>query len=509
MVVHLEQEPLVKRKVRPPELTNGRTEGRTDSRDAGAPLVDATTTSNPYPTERVSAGEVCTIDTAKLFGIDDITLNDKYFNVEYNNVKTFRPDTDTEDNRYALCELSADESNAVPSCPLQKGSGAPNGFAFGFTKQFVNNKYACVTSECPTTFTQEGNKCLKPKETRASLLSNNLDERWHDWFIIPEYQIGNTYAVANKKNYGPCPKESLPYYATDPIDAAKSGSTDQLDKCIHKKDYFGGKYQTSPSHCPAAWIMRTVATKEDYKHLYLDKLDQLEKTGQSTADMEHLRKSVPAYIDKEIYRPIQKDGFKNSISSALTSEEEIACNKIYTEERMQKAYDVCKVIKDMGEDAAINHLMRKNDDSDETRARIKYARGKQACHAVFCEDDGPVMKVNGGSPLCFPDVEKAQFEESIKKIEEAKAKQAALEATPITSDPAKNQLHIIVYKYAVSALIAIATIIFLTFFITKLVIPLIRYIGEQTGFIDPDLAHLNKLIKDLSKKYDEVLRDLD
>jgi hypothetical protein len=505
MVVHLEQEPLVKRKVRPPEPKKGR--------GTSVAAESMTTTSNPHPTEHVSAGEVCTIDTAKLFGIDDITINDKYFKPDYNNnVRTFRPETDTEDNRYALCELSADEANAVPSCPLQKGSGAPNGFAFGFTKQFVNNKYVCVTSECPTTFTQEGNKCIKPKDVRASLLSNNLDERWHDWFVIPEYQIGNTYAVANKTKYGPCPKDSLPYYATDPIDAANSsmtGSNDQIDKCIHKNDYFGGKYQTSPSHCPAAWIMRTIATKEDYKHLYLDKLDQLEKTGQSTADMEHLRKSLPTYIDKEIYQSIQKDGFKNSISSGLTSEEEVACNKIYTEERMQNAYDVCKVIKDMGEDAAIKHLMRKNGDSDEALAKIRYARGKQACHAVFCEEDGPIMKVSGGAPLCFPDVEKAQFEESIKKIEEAKAKQAALEATPITSDPAKTQMHTFVHVYLVFFLKIVAIGIFLTLFITKVIVPLIRLIGKQTGFIDPDLAKLNQLINDLSKKYDEQLRNMD
>jgi hypothetical protein len=163
----------------------------------------------------------------------------------------------------------------------------------------------------------------------------------------------------------------------------------------------------------------------------------------------------------------------------------------------------------MGEEAAVNHLMRKNDDSDETLARIKYARGKQACHAVFCEEDGPVMKVNGGSPLCFPDVEKAQFEESIKKIEEAKAKQAALEATPITSDPAKTQMHTVVQKYVVLLLKIVMIVIFLMIFITKIVIPLIRFIGEQTGFIDPDLTHLNKLINDLSRKYDELLRDLD
>ncbi len=445
---------------------------------------------NPKYLETVSAGEVCSIDIAKEIGIDDIVLNDKHYKDAYNNIKTFNAKIDKSEDRsmFSLCEVNSIGSRAYPVCPLHKESGSEDGYAFGFTKQFVGSDYSCITSECPTLFTQQKDengividqtKCIKPKVIKISQIGTHNDERWHDWFMIPDYQIGNKYTSRDNVNYSPCIKGSLPKYLVDPVDGASANlkaGPDEIEKCISKKHYFGGKYVNSPSHCPIAWIMRTGGTKLDYIHIYEDLIEELEKKGNPTEDLDTIRKNIPAYVDKEIYDPIQKDGFKDYISPPITQESEEACRKLYNDPvHVQKAYEICTRFKEKDPKDAIEYLLEKNSETNRTVANAKYIRARQACHAVFCNPKGGALTNIEGGPICFPDVEKTNMESEIALIEAEEKKQAELDAIPISSNTAKKTAMSVIMKYGIMILKYVFIMIILLVIMVKIVIPFWRW----------------------------------
>jgi len=440
--------------------------------------------------EKVSAGEVCSIDIAKGLGIDDIVLNDKHYKNGYNNLKTFNAKIDAKEDRsmFSLCEVNNIETRAYPVCPLHKGSGSVDDYAFGFTKKFIGSDYSCITSECPSTFTQQKDengivvddtKCMKPRLVKTSPIGKYNDERWYDWFTIPEYQIGNKYNSENNVNYSPCIKGSLPKYSVDPVDGASINmkvAPDEINKCISKQLYFGGKYVNSPSYCPISWIMRTGATKTDYIYMYEDFIEELEKKGNPTGDLDIIKKNIPAIVQSEIYDPIQKEGFKEYISSPNTSESAQACRNLYNDaKRVQKAYDVCTILKEKDPKDAIEYLLEKNSETNRTVANAKYIRARQACHAVFCDPKEGAMINIDGKPICFPDVEKANMESEIAAIEEEERKQAALEAKPINSNAAKETAISMIIKYGIMILKLVFILIIVIVVTIKIILPAWRW----------------------------------
>lgn len=407
--------------------------------------------------ERVSAGEVCSLSVAKALGIDNIK-NNQYFIRGYANVKIFNENVDSLKTNVSaeICSLNDSQTKAYPLCPLQEGAG------FGFTEQYVPSidSYACVTSECPTSFkpyvNKEGGqdplKCVKPKQSKTSPLGKQNDERWYDWFTIPDYHIGNRYNTSNNVNYRPCDKGSVPLYTTDPVDGLSIGfqeSYDRLDRCVSKGDYFGGKYADGPSYCPMAWILRAGATKRDYIEMYNDVLTKVEETGKATSSLDALRSSIPSLVEKEINDPIQKEGYSFFIGPPLTEEDENACNTMMRDaDRVNQTYSICKRIKDDPEGFkkrievdVIEAARGKKDvtkDMIASKVMTRFDRTRQACHAVFCDPDGPGMaQAEAGETICYKDAETANLDKEIKAAEE-KEKEASREKPPITSDKEKE-----------------------------------------------------------------------
>lgn len=397
--------------------------------------------------EKVSAGEVCTIETAKNMGIANIPKN-KHFTSRYPNVRTFNSAKDLAEDRvdFQICSESSSKTRAFPICALQPGAG------FGFTEEYDVNQKApvCVTAECPTSFTQvldenglpkNPYQCVKPKLPKTSPIRNHLDERWYDWFTIQDYHLGNKYSSSNEINYRPCPSGNVPFYNIDPVDGATISfeeRPDYLDKCVSKADYFGGKYLEESPYCPLSWIMRTGATKKDFLQIYKDQLELLEKKkGIPTPAFTELEKNLPTIIQKEIYEPIHKFGFKEFIAPPSTEEGKSACEILNRDPvRLSTAYNICRQLQE-NPDFFKEKLIRDNNETQMSMVQAKIERTKQACHAVFCNpENSAVSQLEDGKNVCFPDVEKMNQEALILKAQE-EAALASAPAPPITSDKAK------------------------------------------------------------------------
>ena len=406
--------------------------------------------------DKVSAGEVCSLDVAMSTGILGNTLNNEYYIDGYSTLKTFNSNIDTSAKVSALCDVSADKSSAYAICPLELG--------LGFT---ATSKNKCMTSECPTSFTEykdaKGNvddtKCVKPSIEQTALLRNKIDERWHDWFSIPEYHLGNKYAKVNDANYAPCAKGFVPNYSNDPVDGAKSSymisenTTDTSNRCISKDKYFAGKYKESPSYCPTAWIMRAGATKEDLSKMYKKLIDDLPHKDDPTQDptaLTLLKADIDRYVTEEIYKPIQNDGFSESAYNIMSEEDSYACSTLNTDiAHLEVPYDICTTLKNIGQEKFVQNIMDKNKDTDKNVATIKYLRAKQACHSVFCntKGDSPLSKLGGATAICFPEVEQENIETRIKVTE---AERVKIDALPeINSNKGRDLLLNTILKWPV------------------------------------------------------------
>ena len=431
--------------------------------------------------ETVSKGEVCSIETAKILKIDDIVANNRhYLSPQYADVKTYNDAIDNADNNrsFMLCEKEKDNAVA-PICGLQAG--------FGFTK--IRNPETlefdtCATLECPSGFKQDKTnqlKCIKPNIEKTIIRKNIADSRWYDWFMIPEYHLGNKYARINGVNYAPCIKGSVPSYSEDPVDKEKrsfsSNNKDELDKCVSKNAYFGGKYFTSETHCPIAWVYRAGATKKFLKEKYLEQIEDLNINNNGTPYLDKLKNLVTDIIEDEVYDPVVKYGFKDYIGKPRSTEAELACSMLNNDSyKKDNARIICQTFKELGKEGAIERIMDENDE-DEKIATKRYLRTTQACHALFCDTE---------SKLCFDSVTEAELKhENENKTQET-------EEPPIDSLKTSKEIG---QKTLVSIIVPIIVgtlfIMFMFFYIQK-VHPYVKV------FVIPPFINFLKSIKKAS-----------
>lgn len=370
-------------------------------------------------TDTVSVGEVCSISVAKTLQIDDID-NDGYYKQDYADVLTFNDVTDNgKTTSYALCEITkTDGKNGVasaPLCVLQSTAG------FGFTKtRGTGIEYdTCITAECPTGFTidpQNEKLCIKPKEPNRAVRSTLNQERWYDWFMIPDYHLGNKYVRENDINYAPCIKGSIPSYEIDPVDNAKKSFTskhNEIEKCVLKDKYFGGKYFNSETYCPMTWVFRAGATKKNLKDMYIEKIAVLENTNRGNENLDTLTRDLDNLVRTDIYEPVIKYGFNDYVGKSQSEEAKLACTLLQNDPvKKDAARVICKTIEEVGKDEYIERLKNENNE-DISISKKKYTRAIQGCHTVFC-DDSP-------DKICFPEVEKKNLEEQILLEEKIKA----------------------------------------------------------------------------------------
>lgn len=340
----------------------------------------------------VSAGEVCSIDTAKQLGIYDKA---NHFAAGYaKDTKTFTKRDDPSVQQNELCTQTDNAKTAYPLCMSQH--------QFGFVrKRGFPNK--CITADCPSGFTEERpGVCKKPLEDAKLSQRAKCEERWYDWFMIPNYHAGNKYlAPAPGQCLAPCPPGHIPAYAQDPVDGANVDFTskDDQSKCVPRTDYFGGKYVKGSEYCPIAWVTRMNATPEFFRQKTKEQMDRLlaETGGRRAAGMDKADASMPAKT-----QALSKQAASMFEEVTLTDEAVgAACKQLNTAERLEEAYAVCKSVQD--DEGSFARKLEEEAGDDENAQFRKIAVIKHACNALLCNQDiDPYVADSiGREPICF------------------------------------------------------------------------------------------------------------
>lgn len=410
-------------------------------------------------TEKVLAGEVCSIDVAKKYGFDDPQT---YYTPDYSDTMTYGK-IDTPDMPARLCKQSKDGSVAYPSCTIIHG--------VPYTQDKIEpNK--CIINECPPNFKKERDKCMKPtgQNIEGTIIGkkSRCDEKITDWYMIPNYHLGNKYnMITNEKKEAscmkPCPPDKIPGYIEDPVDGSSAGvlTNTTLSQCYNKNEYMAGKYNGTGNFCPIAWVYRLGQTKEDIMSDLTGQIMFLEEKNGTNIYLDEAKKIATKDAEKiNIDRKTLLENVEPSADYMLS-----ACTKLHEPSRVRKAYDICKSIHDNPK--SINNIV-----NEKTQQEIL----RQACNSLFCnENDDLTSTISPGTEaLCFKDIKNLKSKDLLnndRKIEKDKSTNVENEEEPIITEPKNIDIGINTTKKAMYTglfiVVALPIIILLGYIIYK------------------------------------------
>jgi hypothetical protein len=198
----------------------------------------------------------------------------------------------------------------------------------------------------------------------------------------------------------------VPFYNTDPVDSEQLGwwGTDDPSRCVFRDEYFFGKYKHGSDYCPLASLHQIIATPESLKQeLLIQNSNQLNLIENNKASASSAYKSISSdgYLNAEadkIHSITQQNKLTNIVE--LHSDMQNACNTLNTPEHVEPAYNACKQLMDDEEEYLhnLNSTLQNN-----TLAKNKITVMKQACNAVFCNDNSTALGTIGeAQKICFP-----------------------------------------------------------------------------------------------------------
>lgn len=337
----------------------------------------------------VRPGEVCSIATAKALGVFDIQ---NYYPASMNNTRTYS-DAVADDARRPnkLCHEYTDDEYAQPVCPLVSPGLQTFVEKDGFS--------TCRFPTCPTGFVDKGNGvCEKPIQRNILQRAANCQEQWHDWFTVPNYHMGNGYSNVAGSCFAPCRPDHVPFSGIDP-DTGKDRGESQLDKCVDKVEYLGGKFAADSDHCTIAWVKRLSAdstnipaeNKATFPRYLIEGSAAVATQADRTADV----------IMNAANTTLENVGPDSLAQAAMCKA------KVETPERLADAYAICEQIKADGANGLRDFKERMKrtfprmlDETIEAKWRVL----NQACHYSFCDkDSGSDRAARINRPqLCFP-----------------------------------------------------------------------------------------------------------
>lgn len=296
-----------------------------------------------YSIKSISTGEVCTIETAKMYGVFG---KDKYFNniipkSEQSDINLYVNNSNNKLN-YSLCSI--DNNHAYQNCALSTRN----------PWKTINdtNKYCMlpidITLPDKLMYNDVTKQIDKPPNIPLFQGKNKYcQEKWYDWFSIPDYHLGNVVFsdTSNNKCYSPCEIGALP-------------NEDTFDKCIMKDKYQYGLYKSSFHYLPIAIIVLFGSTKEDLLKMHQTIMtytrSEINKKGDLTMDYELYNNILTNERTRDnIFQDIRKD-LKHHIQKLLSlpfddtniippnpNIQSLSAN-IMTKDRMVDAYEIAK-----------------------------------------------------------------------------------------------------------------------------------------------------------------------
>jgi hypothetical protein len=347
-----------------------------------------------------TSAEICTIARAKELGIfteNNTTYKDTPTGDKFDDLRTYNDEIDNQQNRTkSVCKVSLDGSTASRNCVDQYGPG------FIRKPGLTGDSYKCVPYDCPPGFKKEGSVCKKPLADAETDKRAHCEERWYDWFITPNYHLGNKVYSSNVgKCYAACPDNSIPRYIVDPVDNSSLDlvSQEDLTKCIPRDQYFYGKYKVGSDFCPITWIYRLNSTKDSIQNTMTSMYGDYYSSNMTTAAFTHYANN-PTKID-ETARNIASSTSSYYDNVDMPSDTmQNACNTLNTPERVAQAYTWCKELHN-NEDEYRERIIRESGDSTHIDRKINMM--KQSCNAVFCNNNDTALNYITEESICFPE----------------------------------------------------------------------------------------------------------
>jgi hypothetical protein len=341
---------------------------------------------------KIKAGEVCSVAVAKKYGLYDNDANQ--FNAGLlADTRVIYDGTQDFTKPHTLCRESAvDEDAAYPLCML---AAPPElGGKFGFATVDKDNPTQCRTFSCPEGWKvdpEDPRNCMKPKLETIESRDNYCQERWYDWFTIPNYHLGNAYGYHGKSGdedektcKTPCRGNFVPYrrtakHLTKPEDEAEAVA--KGDVCVFKSQFLNGDFKNTPDFCPAAMLKRLSTTSESVKQ-------EIQKNrGESAADPD-VRKAVEeqtqrntTFVVMESHRVIDNVQPQNTSQRYRDS-----CDYLNKEEenRMRDLYNLCEKFKDEeGHVSKFKEQLQMDIGADDLDLADTLNVIKQSCNALF------------------------------------------------------------------------------------------------------------------------------
>jgi hypothetical protein len=441
------------------------------------------TPSAPPTAGIVNPSEICTIARAQQLGIytdkEAVYKSDASGNT-YTDLRTYNDDLDNQQNRTkTVCKDSLDGSTSSRNCVDQYGPGFVRKLG-----NIDNGSYVCAAYDCPPGFIKEGGKCKKPLSDAEVDKRSRCDERWYDWFITPNYHLGNgVYSSNIGECFAPCPEFQVPAHATDPVDGSTLDfvSTENLKQCIPRDTYFYGKYKIGSDYCPLAWIHRLNATKDTIAKELTGMYTTFSSSNLTTGAFSKYANNPTHIQENAAYIAKQCSSYFDNIDTP-TDVMQNACNALNTPERVEQAHKWCAELYD-NEEEYRERIIRESGDSVHVDRKIGMM--KQACNAVFCNDNDTALGFITEDQVCFPpppDIDPATGE--VIPDEDKPDPDAP---TPVKEQNfVKKSIQWFIYIIIVPALLLIAWYVYTKFIYPRIVKPIWLAIERLLGK-DPEV----------------------
>jgi hypothetical protein len=268
-----------------------------------------------------SAIEICTNDIADNLGLSnysDSYIDDNKYHVDitvrgtkktYTDLKTYDDIYDQINNRTRqLCiETKDTDLKKTVAYPMCSSSFNEPGYI-----KLPSNLSKCIAYDCPPNWERSTIYCKKPLIDAIIDKRSKCSERWYDWFVIPNYHLGNNFIQGSNVGtcYAPCKPDYVPNYTNDPVNGYSQftsgfSNNENIDKCISKTDYLMGKYANTPEFCPLAWVHRMGYTTNHGNDHLKEKLTKLYNANNATIQ-----------VDSNSYDPKSITNYKNSFVSS-------------------------------------------------------------------------------------------------------------------------------------------------------------------------------------------------
>ena len=218
----------------------------------------------------IYSGEKCSRETAKALIISDLKNNKNIFDKKLINdddqIETYIKNIIDYKKTKSVCSMI--DGDAYRNCALHLSSP-------WFTLNANNTKCTLPTDiRLPSIFvkdTTDPTIIKKPYDQDIREYADSVaycQEKWFDWFTIPDYHLGNVFIAKRKTEhprnvdvcYKPCPIGKVPY---------NNGSYENIGKCIDRSDIGNGIYKGTSLYSPLAFINLLGNTEKDLIKYYL------------------------------------------------------------------------------------------------------------------------------------------------------------------------------------------------------------------------------------------------